>query len=179
MMMSPSLRKFALTAHVTTSVGWMGAVASFIALAVAGLVSADGQTVRAVYIAMDVVARFVIVPLCFASVITGIVSSVGTEWGLFKHYWVLVKIVITIPSTIILLVHMQPISAMAQVAAETALGNHDFTRQRMQLMITAGLALIVLMVATVLSVYKPRGMTSYGQRKQNEQRAVSLKVSTK
>jgi hypothetical protein len=37
MAMTPRLRKFALTAHVTSSVGWLGAVAAFLALAVAGL----------------------------------------------------------------------------------------------------------------------------------------------
>jgi hypothetical protein len=29
MTMTPGLRKFALTAHVTSSVGWLGAVAAF------------------------------------------------------------------------------------------------------------------------------------------------------
>jgi hypothetical protein len=36
----------------------------------------------------------------------------------------------------------------------------------------AGGALLLLLVAATLSVYKPRGMTRYGQRKQREQRAV-------
>ncbi|MDP9202749.1 MAG: hypothetical protein M3P26_12560, partial [Gemmatimonadota bacterium] len=35
------------------------------------------------------------------------------------------------------------------------------------------LALLVLLVATTLAVYKPRGMTPYGRRKQHEQRMVS------
>jgi len=34
--MTPRLRKFVLTAHVTLSVGWLGAVAGFLALAIAG-----------------------------------------------------------------------------------------------------------------------------------------------
>ncbi len=37
--MTPGLRKFARTAHVTSSVGWLGAVAGFLALAAAGLTS--------------------------------------------------------------------------------------------------------------------------------------------
>jgi len=35
----------------------------------------------------------------------------------------------------------------------------------------AAAALLLLLVATVLAVYKPRGMTRYGQRKQHEHRA--------
>ena len=36
--MTPGLRKFALTTHVTSSVGWLGAVGAFLALAIAGVV---------------------------------------------------------------------------------------------------------------------------------------------
>ena len=173
MAMAPRLRKFALTAHVTSSVGWLGAVAGFLALAVAGLISRDTQTVRAVYLVMDLTAWYVIVPLCLASLLTGLVSSLSTTWGLFRHYWVLLKILITIPSSLMLLVHMQPISYMAGVAANTPLSIADLHGLKIQLVIEAGAAVLVLLVATALSVYKPKGMTRYGWRKQREQRALS------
>jgi hypothetical protein len=171
MVMGPSLRKFALTAHVTSSVGWLGAVAGFLALAVGGLTSRDAQMVRAAYLAMDLTAWFVIVPLSFASPLTGLVQSLGTHWGLFRQYWVLLKLLITIPSTILLLVHMQPIGYMADVAAETTLSGVDLHGLRMQLVIEAGAALLVLLVTTILSVYKPEGTTRYGWRQQHERRA--------
>ena len=99
MTLTPNLRKLALIAHVTFSVGWLGAVAAFLSLAIAGLTSQDAQLVRSADLAMDLTACFVIVPLCFASFVTGIVSSLGTPWDLFRHYWVLVKLLITIPAT--------------------------------------------------------------------------------
>src|SRR5207244_1496267 len=105
MTMTPRLRKLALTAHVTSSVGWLGAVAAFLALALAGLTSRDGQMVRAAYLALELTASFVIVPLGFASLLTGLVQALGTKWGLFRHYWILVKLLITILSTVVLLVH--------------------------------------------------------------------------
>lgn len=37
-------------------------------------------------------------------------------------------------------------------------------------MLHAGVALLVLFVATILAVYKPLGMARYGRRKQDEQR---------
>jgi hypothetical protein len=171
--MAPRLRKLALTAHVTSSVGWLGAVGGFLALAVAGLTSQDAQVVRAVYLVMDLTAWYVIVPLCLASVLTGLVSSLSTTWGLFRHYWVLLKILITIPSSLMLLVHMQPIGYMADVAAKAPLSIADFHGLKIQLVVEAGAALLVLLVATALSVYKPKGMTRYGWRKQHEQRALS------
>ena len=79
MIMTPSLRKLALTAHVTSSVGWLGAVAAFLALAIAGLTSRDPQMVRAAYLAMELTGWFVIVPLSLASPLTGLVQSLCTE----------------------------------------------------------------------------------------------------
>lgn len=169
MTMTPAVRKFALTAHVTSSVGWLGAVACFLALAVAGLTSPNAQTVRASYLAMELTAWFVIIPLSLASPLTGIIQSLGTEWGLFRHYWVLIKFLITVPSTLILLLHMKPIGHLARVVAETTLARGDLSGMRIQLVASAGAALLVLLVATVLSIYKPRGMTQYGRRKQRAQ----------
>lgn len=171
--MTPRLRKFALTAHVTTSVGWLGAVAGFLALAVAGLTSRDDQTVRAAYIAMELTGWFVIVPLSLASLLTGFVLSLGTRWGLFRHYWVLAKLLITVFAIVILLVHMQPISYIAGVARETALSGEELRGLRIQLVADAGAALLALLAATALAVYKPRGVTRYGWRKEHERRPAS------
>lgn len=165
MNMSPRLRKLALTAHVTSSVGWFGAVAAFLALAVAGLTSPDAQMVRAAYLGMGLTGWFVIVPLALASLLTGVVSSLGTTWGLFRYYWVLIKLLITALATVVLLVHMGPISGLADAATETTLSAAS-RGLRIQVVVQAGAALLVLLVATALSTYKPRGMTGYGQRKQ-------------
>ncbi len=172
MTMTPGLRKFALTAHVTSSVGWLGAVAVFLALAVAGLTSQDAQRVRAAYLAMELTTWFVIVPLSLASLLTGLVQSLGTTWGLFRHYWILMKFLITILATLILLVHTQPIGILADVARETGVSSVNVDRLQIQIVADAGAALLALLVATTLSVYKPRGLTSYGWRKQHEQHTV-------
>ncbi len=171
--MSPRVRKFVLTAHVTFAVGWLGAVAAFLALAVAGLTSQDAQMVRAAYLAMELIARFVIVPLSLAPLLlTGPVLSLGTPWGLFRHYWIVAKLLINILSSIILLIHMQPISYLSGAAAEAPLSSADLGLQ-IQMVVAAGAALVALLVATTLAVYKPRGMTPYGWRKQREQRTGS------
>ena len=170
MAMTPSIRKLALTAHVTSSVGWLGAVGGFLALAIAGLVHQDTDTARAAYIAMDLTAWLVIVPLSIASLPTGLVMSLGTEWGLFRHYWVVAKLVITVLATIILLVHLQPIGHMADVVRATTLARGELAGLRIQLVADAGAALVALLLATVLSVYKPRGMTAYARNTQYELR---------
>jgi len=169
MIMTPSLRKFTLTAHVTSSVGWLGAVVAFLAHAFIGLTSADAQTVRGVYLVMEPAAWFVLVPLAFASLFTGIVQGLGTTWGLFRHYWVVFKLLITVFATIILLIYMKTFALMADVAADS---NADLSVVRnASPVVHAALALIILLVAAILSVYKPRGLTRYGRRKQKNELA--------
>lgn len=95
MTLPPRLRKFVLTAHITSSVGLLGAISGFLVLAIAGMTSQNDQLVRAAYPAMELVAWFVIVPLAFASLLIGILQSLGTPWGLFQHWWVLIKFLLT------------------------------------------------------------------------------------
>jgi len=156
--MPPRLRKLVLTAHITSTVGWLGAAAGFLALAVAGLTSQDPQMVRAVYLAAEPITSFVIVPLAFASLVIGVVQSLGTPWGLFRHYWVLFKLLITIFAIIILLQEARTVSVFAARAAEM-----DFVDPRglESYVLHSGLGVLVLLVPTVLSVYKPRGRTPW------------------
>ena len=168
--MTPNLRKLLLTAHITFSVGWIGAVAAFLALAIAGLTSQDAHMVRAAYLAMELAARFVIVPLAFASLLSGVIQSLGTPWGLFRNYWVLMKLLLTIFATIVLLKKIPLIGYAAHRAAETPLPSAALRMAGIPLVVHAAGGILVLLVVTILSVYKPWGLTSYGRRKQQERR---------
>jgi hypothetical protein len=166
-MMTPGLRRFTFTTHITSSVGWVGAVLAFLALAVIGFTSDDEVKVRGVYLLMAPAAWFVLVPLAHVSLLSGIALSLGTTWGLFRHYWVVVKLGITAFATVILLIYMGTFRQMAGVAADPVV---DLAIVRnASPMVHATFALILLVTATVLGVYKPFGMTAYGQRRLEEQ----------
>lgn len=167
MTVTPGLRKFALTAHLTCSVGWIGAVVAYLALGVSAVTSQDAQTVRAAWIAMELTGWFVIVPLAVAALLTGLVMSLITPWGLFRHYWVLIALVLTVFATAILLLHMPTVSSLADLAR--AADGADLGGLGGDL-VHPGLGLVVLLVITGLNLYKPRGLTRYGWRKQQEQR---------
>jgi len=152
-------RKLVLTTHVTSTVGWLGAVAAFLALALVGLGSHDSGTVRGMYLGMEATGWFVIVPLSLASLLTGLIQSLSTEWGLFRHYWILATLLINVLSASVLLLFMLGLS-YTEVATPRPT-------------VHAGAALVMLFAATTLSVYKPRGMTSYGWRKQRERRVLA------
>lgn len=163
--MPPHLRKLVLTAHLITSLGWLGAVVAYIALDVTAATGQDVQLVRAAYLAMDLAARLVIVPLALGSLVTGIGLSLATTWGLFRHYWVLVSLLLTVLATTVLLLETQTIGYLAEEAAAMA----DPRGLPGTLFHSVG-GLVVLLLVTILNVYKPRGLTRYGWRKQKEQR---------
>ena len=139
-------------------------------VSIAGLTSQDAEEVRAAYLAMDLIGLFIIVPMSLAALATGLVQSLGTEWGLFRHYWVLVKFLLTILATILLLLHQ---FTAVGVAARRVSGTAPVTLLEVgqlgtQLVGDAGLALLVLLAITTLSVFKPWGRTRYGRSKHQE-----------
>ena len=168
--MTANVRKLALTAHIIASVGWLGAVAGTVALAVAGLTSQDAQLVRAAYLAMEAIGWSVLVPLSLASLVTGPIQALGTTWGLFRHYWVVAKLLINLVATTVLLLYMQTLGSFADMAAATGSDLGDLRSPSP--LLHAGAALVLLVIATVLSVYKPRGRTRYGWRKLHEPRGL-------
>lgn len=167
MSMKPGVRKFALTAHITFSVGWIGTVIAYAALAFAARSGQDVQMVRATWIAMEFIGWNVIIPLSLASLLTGIIMSLGTTWGLFRHYWVLIKLLLTVLSTIVLVLHMPSVSLYAEKV--NVMDTADLSGLPSELF-HPGVGLLILLVIVVLSVYKPRGLTRYGWRKQQEER---------
>ncbi len=165
--MSPGVRKFTLAVHLSVSIGWMGAVAGYLALDVTSATSADPAMLRTAYIGMDLIARTVIVPLAVASLATGLAISLGTKWGLFRHYWVLISLVLTILATGVLLIETRTIGHYAAVAADPATSSDALRALGNTLVHSIG-GTLVLIVILVLNLYKPEGMTPYGWRKQQE-----------
>ena len=116
---------------------------------------------------MELITWFVLVPLAFASLLTGLIQSLTTKWGLFQHYWVVAKLLLTGFATVILMLYTQTISHFADLAEETSLYGAEIGG--VSPVLHASAALLILLTTTTLAVFKPRGLTRYGQRKQREQ----------
>lgn len=165
MIMKASTSKLALTTHILVSVGWLGAVAASLALGMVGLAARDTGLVRAAYQALEPIGWAVLVPLSIASLLTGLVQSLGTRWGLFRHYWVVAKLLLNLLATAVLLLYMQTLGDLAALARTPQTTASQL--QSASVVVHAGGALVLLILATVLSVYKPRGVTSYGRRRRS------------
>lgn len=165
MAMPPRVRQGVLLAHIITSVGWLGAVAGYLALDVAATAGNDPDTVRAAYVAMDLMVRYAIVPLAIATVVIGVINALGTRWGLARHYWVLIKLALTLMATAVLLLESRTVADLAELARSGT----DPSELSGTLVHSVG-GLVVLIMVTALSVVKPRGLTRNGWRKQQEHR---------
>ena len=162
----PTVRKLALTAHVATSVGWLGAVLVVLALSVVVATGSDRPLVQGSYLVMERVGWWVLVPLAIASLTSGVVQSLIGPYGLLRHWWVVVKLLLTGIATGVLLLYTGTLGRLA--AASQASGG--VLTSVSPLVHTTG-AFVVLLGAVVLSVYKPRGLTRYGWRVQQAARA--------
>jgi hypothetical protein len=161
MMFTPRARQLALTVHVMVSVGWFGAVCAFLAIAVLGATNSDPLVVRGAYLALEPVGMLVIVLFALASLATGILQGLGTHWGLLRHYWVAIKLWLTVFATAVLLIHTRLIGTMAAAAHNGQIpATLDGTRTQLVVATLGGA--IVLTVIIGLSILKPRGLTRRG-----------------
>ena len=150
-------------AHIMASAGWFGAVVTFLVLAVVGLASLDEDVTRSAVLIMEPVGWYALVPLNVASLMTGLFSALTTPWGLLRHYWVLAKLLINVIATVVLLLYMQTLGYLAGVAGSDPV-DVERLRDPSPLLHTSA-AIVLLVLAMILAVYKPRGMTPYGQRR--------------
>ena len=162
--MGPRVRKAVLTVHVVSAVGWIGAVVAYGVLALAGTTSDSADTVRAAFIGMELL-YFALVPLAALAVLTGLLQALGTNWGLFRHYWVLAKFVLTAIAFTVMMLNLDTVSEHADHVAHSPAA--DLPGAGHDLQHAAG-GLVVLLVVAILGLYKPRGLTRYGRRKRKE-----------
>ena len=153
----------ALTAHVFVSVGWPGAVIAYLALAITALVSDDADVIRSASASTLIIGWVILVPLSLLALITGVIQSLITRWGLFQHWWVVAKLALTLICTGVLIEHML---VMDQMPGHAGMAHAAESRAaQVPHLLHAGLGLLLLLVITTLSVYKPWGPTPYGRHK--------------
>ena len=124
---------------------------------------------RAAWVGMGLVVSWAIVPLAYASFLTGLVMALGTKWGLFRHWWVLISLLLTLAAGLVLLQEAGVITHAAAIAADPATSDLELRALPPTLPHSVG-GMVVLLVVQVMNVYKPQGMTPYGWRKQEDER---------
>jgi hypothetical protein len=168
MILPPAVRKFALAVHLSCSVGWLGAVVAYLVLDLTVATSQDVPAVRSAWMAMGLVVSWAIVPLALASLVTGLLMALGTKWGLFRHWWVLISFVLTVLASVVLLSEAGVVTRSAAISAAST--NAAELRALPPTLLHSVGGLLVLLVVQLLNIYKPQGLTPYGWRKQQQER---------
>lgn len=167
--MPAGLRKGLLTAHIITAVSWIGVDIVLLVLALTALTSTDPTTVAASYTAIGAFTIVLLVPAGVLTLATGLLLGAGTKWGIVRYWWLTVKLVITVVLTTLVIVLLRPIVADVASRAEQA-GAAGLFRDQLgdlpvSLIFPPSVSIAALLVATVLSVYKPWGKTPFARRR--------------
>jgi hypothetical protein len=152
-MTTTAWRTALLTAHIGATVALLGADLSLLALGIAGSRGADPQTV---YPAAHLLGSSLVAPLAVASLATGLLQGVLTQWGLVRYWWVTIKLAITVVLAGLLLLVLVP--GLGRVAAvATGPTPHLITdAQRLRLAVAPAAASALLALNIVLATFKPR-----------------------
>jgi hypothetical protein len=155
--LSPRLRKALVAAHVLVGVGWFGIVLAKLVLEIVALTTRNQETARTGYLFIAILDLVAFPPAAIATLVTGVVLSVGTAWGLFRHWWIVVKLALTVAVVVTGAAFVgawteQALALAAQPAADVAL------RTASRWLIGAAVVhLLMLGAATIISVFKPWG----------------------
>ncbi|AHH97475.1 glucan phosphoethanolaminetransferase (alkaline phosphatase superfamily) [Kutzneria viridogrisea] len=150
-------RQLLVFVHVAVSVGWMGAGAANVVLAMTAGYTASAEVRQVCYQMIDQVDGFVVIPIAFAALASGVLLCLVTPWGLARYWWVLVKLVLTVAvigySTFGLGTWVEDSIAASTRGVESPVAG--------QLAYGAGLNIAAFLFMTWLSVAKPWGKTPW------------------
>ena len=163
---SQPVYKLLLAAHVVVSGAWLGIAFAKIVLGVAAVTSEASAASRPLYLSMEAV-NIAFPPTAIATLVTGVLLSLGTKWGLLQYYWLATKLALTVGvvvTGIALADRLIQRSISAPFADEGTILGHASAPAALLISLSAA-HVLMLGVATILSVYKPLGRTPFGRLK--------------
>lgn len=148
------VRRTLLVVHVAVSVSWLGLSLGLLALGITAYTTADTSLTEAAYRAMRVFADWLLLPVAAVTLTSGLVLSLGTPWGLARHYWVWTKFWLTLATAAATVFALRP-----EIAHAAATGVPDSSLVAAPLVSTGA-----YLFMTAISVLKPWGLTRRGRR---------------
>ncbi|MFJ7293223.1 DUF2269 domain-containing protein [Streptomyces collinus] len=152
-------RRAALVVHVTASAGWLGLTLGLLALGITAATDGSAGTVEASVRAMKLFADWLLLPVAFLTLLSGLLLSLGTTWGLARYRWVYTKFWLTLATTTATVFALRPgvNSAVTAVAAGGSLPDAG------DVLFGPVVSLSAYVFMTVISVLKPWGKTRRGR----------------
>lgn len=147
--------------HYVSSVGWLGVGFCQLTLNVLALTTGVPALRHDAHEIAHVFDRTVLTVLSLGAAVTGILLAVRTPWGLLRHWWVLVKLTLTVT-----LIGLTPfwsgeLIRRAIVATGGPVPGPEYAALRSELLVSSVTIISTLLVVTVISVVKPWGRTPF------------------
>ncbi|MFJ6747969.1 MULTISPECIES: DUF2269 domain-containing protein [unclassified Streptomyces] len=157
--LSRPARRATLVVHVAVSVGWLGLTLGLLTLGIAGYTTGSPETAAVAYRAMKIFGDWLVLPVALLTLLSGLVLSLRTAWGLARYRWVLTKFWLTLITTLLSVFSLRP--GINHLAAEAAAGAPT---PDINLVIAPSVATATYLFMTAISVLKPWGPTTRGSR---------------
>ncbi|MFC5636295.1 DUF2269 family protein [Streptomyces bullii] len=168
MKLSRTARRAFVVVHVAASASWLGLTLGLLALGITATTTGAAVTVEASVRNMKLFADWLLLPVAFLTLLSGLVLSLGTPWGLARHRWVCTKFWLTLATTTATVFALRPgvNTAVASVAAGRPLPDPG------DVLFGPVVSLSAYVFMTAISVLKPWGPTCRGRRLRASVRAV-------
>lgn len=164
--LTPRARKWVLVLHVVSAVGWLGVNFADLALAVTGLTTSDPALQHAMLRALVVVGNTLLIPISLLALTTGLVLGLGTQWGLLRYRWVIVKLVLTCIAVLLIPTALLPaLNDLNDLASALPADEQLDTSEHAWGVLSAAVVSTSMYITNVImSVVKPGGRTRRGEQ---------------
>jgi hypothetical protein len=156
-----SQRSWLLSLHIATGGLWFGTALCSVALALSILLLKPGEAIHGINLARNVLGQYIIIPAAVFSVITGVLLCGFTNWGFFKHYWVMVKQLVTLVLIMLGSVWLGPMTkemtALSEAGRSQVLQNPDYLTLQTTATLVGALQTLALLTVIIVSTLKPWG----------------------
>jgi hypothetical protein len=153
-------RNWLLSLHIAASGLWFGTAVCSVALALSiPMLVPDAP--HGIHLARNIMGEYIIAPAAVFAVITGVLLCSFTNWGFFKHYWVIAKQIVTLISIVLGSMWLSPMTekmtAISATGGSQVLQNSDYLALQNTAILGGTFQALVLLTIIIVSTVKPWG----------------------
>lgn len=160
-------RNWLLGIHIATGGLWFGTALCSVALALSMVLLLPGDALHGINLARSVMGQYIIAPAAVFSVITGVLLCSFTNWGFFKHYWVVAKQLTTLILIVVGSVWLESMTkemmALSEAGRSQVLQNPDYLALQNTAILGGALQVLALLAVIMTSTIKPWGKRKAAQ----------------
>jgi hypothetical protein len=146
-----------LTAHIVAAGAWIGIDVVLGVLVLTARLTGSSRTEALCYQVLELFAVWPLLAAGVATLVTGAVLGLGTNYGLVRYWWVAIKLVVNLVLVTLIALALRPaVAEAARYGQALALGSPTDAAVG-ELIMPPLVSSTALIAATVLSVFKPWG----------------------